>query len=430
MVAISKEIYLVKTDVDANNNKFWKGILFDDDSLQTFWGRVGYDGDSKTLASGGSRYLEKKAREKRNGGYKDVQIISNNCTTTSVVKESLAEIASKQITTNSDEVRKLIVRLANENVHNILSSTTLKYDENSGLFKTPLGIVSSDSILKARSLLTNISEFITKSDYESTEVKSYVSDYLMIIPQNVGMKLKIQYLFPDVEALRKQNDILDSLDASLKMVLSSPKTINENKIIEEAPKIFQVSLEKVTDGSILKRLDDKVRSTMQSMHNCHHLKLKNVYELEIHKMKEDFEKYGKPIGNVMELFHGSRMSNILSVLSVGMKMPSKSSSNVTGRMFSGYPGKEGLYFSDQSSKSLQYSFGTWAGQRNNNCFMFIVDVAMGKHYVPKGSHDGPFPHSGYDSTFAKGNQSGVMNNEMIIYEVYQCNLKYLLEFDV
>ena len=60
--------------------------------------------------------------------------------------------------------------------------------------------------------------------------------------------------------------------------------------------------------------------------------------------------------------------------------------------------------------------------------MFIVDVAMGNYYVPKGPHDGPFPKRGYDSTFAKANKYNVMNNEMVVYATSKVNLKYLIEF--
>ena len=60
--------------------------------------------------------------------------------------------------------------------------------------------------------------------------------------------------------------------------------------------------------------------------------------------------------------------------------------------------------------------------------MFIADVAMGKIYTPTSSYDGPFPKNGYDSVFAKGGMSGVQNNEMIVYQTNQANLKYLVEF--
>ena len=118
----------------------------------------------------------------------------------------------------------------------------------------------------------------------------------------------------------------------------------------------------------------------------------------------------------------------MSILKGGLIIPKSSASHVTGRMFG-----DGVYFSDQSTKSLNYSQGYWGhGSRDNNCFMFIADVAMGKYYVPHTSdsrlHD-KIKSMGYDSTYAKANQSSVRNNEMIVYNLHQCNLKYLVEFE-
>ena len=89
---------------------------------------------------------------------------------------------------------------------------------------------------------------------------------------------------------------------------------------------------------------------------------------------------------------------------------------------------DGLYFSDQATKSLNYSYGYWdGGAKDDHCFMFLADVAMGKTYTPTRTW-GNLPHAGHDSTFAKAGVSGVANNEMIVYRTGQANLRYLIEF--
>ena len=40
-----------------------------------------------------------------------------------------------------------------------------------------------------------------------------------------------------------------------------------------------------------------------------------------------------------------------------------------------------------------------------------------------------YPKNGYDSTFAKAGVSGVINNEMIVYNENQFDLTYLVEFE-
>jgi len=59
--------------------------------------------------------------------------------------------------------------------------------------------------------------------------------------------------------------------------------------------------------------------------------------------------------------------------------------------------------------------------------MFLVDVAMGKEYLPTYSGNGK--KAGYDSCWAKPGQSGVYNDEQIVYRTSQANIRYLIEFD-
>ena len=59
--------------------------------------------------------------------------------------------------------------------------------------------------------------------------------------------------------------------------------------------------------------------------------------------------------------------------------------------------------------------------------MFIVDMAMGKYYIPSGPSQN-LPKTGYDSTWAYGqNRSGVLNDEVIVYRESQVNIRYLME---
>ena len=59
--------------------------------------------------------------------------------------------------------------------------------------------------------------------------------------------------------------------------------------------------------------------------------------------------------------------------------------------------------------------------------MFLCDVALGRSYTPR-SWQETFPHPGSDSTFARAGVSGVLNNEMVVYDTSQVNPRYLVEF--
>ncbi|GAG42041.1 unnamed protein product, partial [marine sediment metagenome] len=73
-------------------------------------------------------------------------------------------------------------------------------------------------------------------------------------------------------------------------------------------------------------------------------KVKKVYKVKIGVMDIAFSDEGLPLGNIKELWHGTKCSNMLSIMKKGLIIPCSSSGHVTGRMFD-----DGLYFTDQST---------------------------------------------------------------------------------
>ena len=142
-------------------------------------------------------------------------------------------------------------------------------------------------------------------------------------------------------------------------------------------------------------------------------------------MRTAFEQKAAVIGNVRDdLWHGTKASNLLSILKSGLFIPPKSAAQVTGRMFG-----DGLYFSLQSTKSLNYATNFWngSGATQQRTFMFLCEAALGKMHKPRSSSES-FPHHGTDSTWVEAGSAGVMNHEAIVYQTSQLNLKYLVEF--
>lgn len=416
MTAVIEQCGYIKTDLNANNNKFWYIALYENGDCLTRWGRVGETGQSKHFPGAGAGFFEQKRREKEYKGYKPLRTLDGGIAQTS--NTNLEAVATQQIETNCPEVTQLIARLSQANVHNILSSTTLQYDTSRGTFSTPLGIVTQDAISEARALLTKIGAGVHAHRYDDSTFVGAVSDFLMLVPQNIGRgKPDLHRLYPDLEAVQAQNGILDALEASLQNVLATPE--NDRPL----QKLFSVKLHRVEAGREIDRIRRKYRSTVQMLHASSRLDVKAVYAVEIESMRQAFEAQGRPLGNVWELWHGTKVANLLSILKSGLHVSPPRSAHITGKMFG-----NGLYFSDQSTKSLNYAYGYWDGARSDNCFMMLCDVAMGNTYTPRGWQES-FPVPDYDSTFAKGGIPGLMNNEMIVYKDSQVDVKFLVEFD-
>ncbi|WOF81822.1 WGR domain-containing protein (plasmid) [Pseudomonas sp. FeN3W] len=429
MSALVRSEMLVKTNVDDNNNKFWKVEQFDNHTVQVTNGRVGSNGQLQPLKSfaseiQASRFLQSKMNSKLRDGYQLFKGIQTDAGKSSMSRMALEMAASEQIRTKDlDVVSDLVKRLVKANVHSILSSTDLKYDEDTGLFQTPLGIVTLESLSEARQLLTELGKSIEKGDFDSAPVKTNLASYLMLIPQKVGRKLAVRDVLPDMEAIQKQNSLLDDLEASVGQVEELQKNKVEEKAVE-VPQIFNCEINVLRDKKVLKWIDEFFASTASTRHASFGYKIKCVYEVTIDEMQKAYDSEGKKLGNVMRLWHGTRPGNILSILKSGLIIPRSNAPHVCGRMFG-----DGLYCSDQSTKSLNYATGWWAGAKENQCFMFLADVAMGKVHVPRGPSQN-LPAPGTDSTFAKANISSVMNNEMIVYKTNQATVRYLVEFEM
>jgi len=437
-MTILREVMLIKASVDENANKSWKAWIEDDFSYHVINGRVGGAGQVQPVKHfsderGAVRELESKMRSKLKDGYQVFTGVQAGAPKKqSLGRMALEMAASQQIRTSSqDVVSQLITRLVQANVHSILKSTTLTYDESTGVFQTPLGIVTIDSINEARALLLRIGKHISGQDFTSPEIKELVASYLMLIPQKVGRKLDVQALLPNDEAIEKQAGILDDLESSIEQVAQlKVQKGQEDEVEPEIEKIFSCEIDVEDDAAVLAEIERFYRSTEQKIHDSYGFKISRVFRVKIDEMHDAYENDGAKVGNVSLLWHGSRPGNLLSILKSGLMIPKSTAGHVCGRNFG-----DGVYFSDQSTKSLNYATGWWAGERNDKCFMFLADVAMGKEYIAKSSGE-TFPVAGYDSCFAKGgvtrfNSSRgqlLLNNEMIVFQTSKARIRYMVEF--
>jgi len=424
MATIVNTRMLVLTSVEDNNNKFWEATLLSDDTVDCRWGRVGTSGQSKSFPGAGQKYIDSKIREKEKKGYKEMQVVGSKTTPAVVVQSGqLKSVAKKQIKYNNPTVEKLIDYLVKVNKHDIVTQSggKLSVDMDTGLIKTDVGVaVTLDTLDRARDHLVALSTCIKQADQSSKQFIQNLNEYLMCVPQKVGSRRGWEKDFiRNDQDVQKQGALIDSMESTLKAIASAP---TKDGVAQEEEKVFDVQLELIEDKQEVSRIDNVYRSTLQNKHASSHLKVKNVYNVQLASMKAAFDVDGAKLSNIWELWHGTRAANLLSILKSGLMIPSSNAAHVTGRMFG-----NGAYFSDQSTKSLNYSYGYWdGGSRDANCFMLLASVAMGKYHVPRNTIQ-KIP-AGYDSCYAKAGESGVMNNEMIVYSVSRCNLTRLIEF--
>ncbi len=424
MANLVRKITLIFADAGeadgTQHNKAWYGELYDNNDVITRWGRVGYDLQSKEFPGVGEGFLLTKEREKLKKGYTPAKVIDAAAPVASagatIAKSNLHEIAKSQIlrSSGSPVLDKLIERLVKANVHKITSSTNITLNDATGLFQTPLGIVTPDAITDARNLLATTVPYVKNGDY-GKELSRLVAQYLNLVPQNIGMRFNVQKILPDIAAIQKQNDILDSLEASYKAITSSKKSAKGDTKAEDAEQVFKVELDLET-GADAQRLIKWFETSKKSQHGFDRIKVVNVFKVKINDMAAAFNP-----DNPTEVFHGSSMANVLSILKAGLKISPPATAAIAGKLFG-----NGIYGAINSSKSLGYTFNTWGqGGVGDAGFLFICDFSMGRCYTTTAY--GCRKPIDYDSVWAKASAGGLYHDELIVYQERRVNPKYLLE---
>jgi len=409
---------LIYVEVGENSNKVWRGSLLNDGTFVAEWGRVGNTLQSKhhclgSIALAQSKF-ERTKRQKIRKGYTEAKLVDEDTQQTTVIKpDELEAIASKQIKHGRDPRSKELIRyLVKSNIHQIISQTDISYNSATGGFKTPLGIVTSDAIAEAREYLIQIAATRKNNNYK---LRQLLSKYLRLIPQNLGHKIDESQFYSRQE-LQRQYEIVNALDAAV------TSDIGKQQVFECA--IDRVPGSTVEGKKTFREINQLYKSTSNQNHLAAKYKLRRVYKLDIPSMREAFAVQEKAIGNVKQHWHGTKASNLLSILRQGLIIPPANATQCTGRMFG-----NGIYGSEQSTKALNYATNYWnaSGDDEDRVFMLLCDFAMGKEYHPQ-SYSRNFPVRGYDSTYVAPSTASTINQESIVYSTEQINIKYLCEF--
>jgi poly [ADP-ribose] polymerase len=429
---ITRQYRMNYFDPAENSNKVWIGIAYSDGGFETRFGRVR---DEANLASKKKKFanqfaaeheLERKRREKLRKGYKDTVTVDND---TAVLVDSrnklnLSAVATEEIEGSSDKVTsELIKYLAAVNIHHITTSTNIKYNAKTGVFSTPLGVLTPDAISAARDLLNELRRLDGLKRKQHKKRSGIVREYFQLVPKDFGMKIPpAETLIASEEQFDEEAAILDALQSA----------IDSDEAVKERQKMFECRVVKVphyTDEG--RETYRKVRDLYFKTRNVKHhpvaagLQMTRLYEVEIGEMKRRFDVTAARLGNVRnDLWHGTRASNLLSILKHGLVIPPANAVHCTGRLFG-----NGIYTSLQSTKALNYATDFWnrSGSQNQRTFMFLCDVALGKVHKPKVYNTG-FPVRGTDTTWVEPGHGGVLNHECVVYDTSQVNLRYLAEF--
>jgi poly [ADP-ribose] polymerase len=340
--------------------------------------------------------------------------------------------ASIPVVSLHPSIERLVERLyaeAGQAVRKQLSGSLQTSAEN------PLGTLTLTQIEQGRKHLRDVQKLLTDKPKLKGSIHTDVIDlsnaFYSAIPQVMALRPRPaagkEAMDSWLSSMALNNEkIIDDKEELLDLLSDVQGVVGGFATTDIGAKYQQIGCEYTpldTKDTSYKNVEEYVQNTRSDRHSWK-VGLKNIWRVNVKGQKDKHLPIMKNIGNIKPLFHGSRPANILGICKHGILI------RPPGAVVSGAMYGLGAYFADQSSKSEQYSMGSFGSGsgHGDTYFMFVADVALGKikEYEDAQQHLTK-PPSGYDSVMGKKGYR-LYHNEFIVYDVNQHLLQYLVEF--
>eukprot|EP00276_Gloeochaete_wittrockiana_P011318 CAMPEP_0184646682 /NCGR_PEP_ID=MMETSP0308-20130426/3420_1 /TAXON_ID=38269 /ORGANISM="Gloeochaete witrockiana, Strain SAG 46.84" /LENGTH=644 /DNA_ID=CAMNT_0027076925 /DNA_START=63 /DNA_END=1997 /DNA_ORIENTATION=- len=428
----------------------------------TRWGRVGVPGQNKNQKfesfESAMMEFEKKFKDKtgnlwehrddfvfQNGKYDMVEIDHGAAAEDEAPADSaLVEVPKKQkLAANSSLDQRLQTLIELISSHKIMESTLQEMEID--LKKMPLGKLTKKQIREGYEILSQLEEVLKgRGDGEQT-VEDLTNRFYSKIPHDFGRRRPT--LINSLVVLKAKMEVLEAL-GDIEIAQSMIKVKKEEENVHQLDSIY-ASLNCTVqplpkDHETYKMIVKMVENTHAPTHSSYTLEVVDVFEVERKEEKPRYEPF-KKLHNRQLLWHGSRVTNFMGILSQGLRIAPPEAPHA------GYMFGKGIYFADMVSKSANYC----ACNRNQDSGLLLLgEVALGdaleleqaqyieqlpskKHSTkgwgktipdPKGAvtlPGGIVAHLG--KPIGSDHQKSVLQyNEMIVYSVNQVLLRYLV----
>ncbi|KAG1934883.1 poly [ADP-ribose] polymerase [Pimephales promelas] len=454
------DVMLNQTNLQFNNNKYYLIQLLQDDSGKAYsvwmrWGRVGKVGQNSLVNCGGNlaqakdtfkkKFLDKTKNEwehrahfEKVAGKYDMLFVDYS---TEDKEKDIAVVSSLfqkpcQLNCKVQSLLELICDLKAMEEYVL----EMKFDTK----KAPLGKLTTEQIKAGYASLKKIEECLKRKNSHK-ELLDACNQFYTRIPHDFG--LKTPPIIRSEDELKEKIALLEALSdiqIAVKMVQSSVQT--DEHPLDRHYRSLQCRLEPLDSHcNEYKIIEKYLQSTHAPTHTDYTMTILDVFAVEREGEKDNFKS---DLENKMLLWHGSRLTNWVGILSQGLRV-APPEAPVTGYMFG-----KGIYFADMSSKSANYCF---ANQKNNQGLLLLSEVALGdskelldadysadqlssgKHSTKGLGQTAPDPNNyvaldGMSVPMGPSVKTGVgqkggyslLYNEYIVYNPAQVRMRYLL----
>lgn len=457
------DVMLNQTNVQFNNNKYYLIQLLQDDDAKVYsvwmrWGRVGKVGQNSLVSCGGdlakakdvfkkkfsdktkNEWENKATFEKVPGKYDMIFMdYSTNDKEEAEVKDELDAPAKKKICKLDIKVQSLLELICDLKAMEecVLE---MKFDTK----KAPLGKLTPEQIRAGYASLKRIEDCLKRKG-SGKDLLEACNQFYTRIPHDFG--LRTPPIIRTEEELKEKIALLEALgdiQIAVKMVQSCIN--NEDHPLDRQYHSLNCQLQPLpTDSQEFQVIERYLQSTHAATHNDYTMTVLDIFAVD---REGESNNFTSQLHNRMLLWHGSRLSNWVGILSQGLRV-APPEAPVTGYMFG-----KGIYFADMSSKSANYCF---TNQKNNIGILLLSEVALGDSNellaadynassLPPGKHStkglgqtapdprnfetlngvtvpmGPCAKTGV----GQGGGYSLLYNEYIVYNPAQARMKYLL----
>ncbi|XP_017543341.1 poly [ADP-ribose] polymerase 2 isoform X2 [Pygocentrus nattereri] len=455
------DVMLNQTNLQFNNNKYYLIQLLQDNNAKAYsvwmrWGRVGKVGQNSLVFCGGDlarakdvfkkKFIDKTKNEwedranfeKVSGKYDLVfmDYSSNDKEEDTVDLSTPVQKKPSQLDIKVQSLLELIcdIKAMEECV------LEMKFDTR----KAPLGKLTAEQIRAGYASLKRIEECVKRKG-SNKELLEACNQFYTRIPHDFG--LRTPPLIRTEEELKEKIALLEALSdiqIAVKMVQSSCH--GDEHPLDRQYRSLGCELQPLaSDSHEFQVIEKYLQSTHAPTHSDYTMTVLDVFSVD---REGERDRFLSQLHNRTLLWHGSRLSNWVGILSQGLRV-APPEAPVTGYMFG-----KGIYFADMSSKSGNYCF---TSQKNNTGLLLLSEVALGDcnelldaNYdadkLPSGKHStkgigqtAPDPKNfvtldgatvpmgpGVKTGVGRGGGYSLLYNEFVVYNPAQTRMRYLL----
>uniref|UniRef100_A0A8C1W4C6 Poly [ADP-ribose] polymerase n=1 Tax=Cyprinus carpio TaxID=7962 RepID=A0A8C1W4C6_CYPCA len=417
-------------DIVRGTNSYYKLQLLEDDVKKQYWvfrswGRVG-------TTIGGNK-LDNVYEEKTGNAWASSNFTKYpNKFYPLEIDYGQDEEAVKKLTASAGAKSKLdkpiqdLIRM----IFDVESMKKAMVEFEIDLQKMPLGKLSKRQIQSAYSLLSEVQQAVADSAAEA-QILDLSNRFYTLIPHDFGMKKPP--LLNNMDYIQQKVQMLDNLlDIEVAYsLLRGGVEDNEKDPIDINYEKLKTKIEVVDKSSSEAQLIQQyVKNTHAATHNSYTLDVEEIFKIDREGESQRFRPF-KELHNRQLLWHGSRTTNYAGILSQGLRI-APPEAPVTGYMFG-----KGVYFADMVSKSANYCHTSQADPILFFNPSFLIETFLMCLLFEGLGRTAPDPRAavslnGVDVPLGKSintniEDSSLLYNEYIVYDIAQVNLKYLLK---